>query len=62
MAAGLGLPQLDASIKVDEPVHLLLLTREGRWVVNKDIRIRESKRQRGLVSFEIQDRVVKCDF
>ena len=55
MAAISQLPQIDTSLKVDEPVHLLVLSRDGRWHVNKDIKIRESRKQRGLVSFEVQD-------
>jgi hypothetical protein len=36
---------------------LLTQDRQGHWTVNKDIKVRESKRQRGLVSFELQEPV-----
>ena len=42
---------------MDEPVHLLLQQRDGQWIVDKEIKIRESKQQRGLVSFELQEPV-----
>jgi len=41
-------------LKLDEPVRLLIQEMDGSWSVNHEIRLRESKRQRGLVSLELQ--------
>ena len=53
-----ALPSLEPLGKVDEPVTLLVMDRDGHWGINKEIKIRESKRQRGLVSFELQDQMI----
>ena len=45
--------QLDP--RLDEPVRLLIQEMDGSWSVNHDVKLRESKRQRGLVSLELQN-------
>ena len=39
--------------KVDEPVYLLIQNRDNEWIVEKEIKLRESKKQKGLVSFDL---------
>ena len=38
---------VEAGYKVDEPVYLLVLTKENEWIVERNFKIRESKKQKG---------------
>jgi len=44
---------IEAGYKVDEPVYLLIQNRDNEWIVEKEIKLRESKKQKGLVSLDL---------
>ena len=53
------LQNVEAGYKIDEPVYLVLLNNDNEWVVEKNIKLRESKKQQGLVSFDLNKPVRK---
>ena len=53
------LQNVEAGYKIDEPVYLVMLNNDNEWVVEKNIKLRESKKQQGLVSFDLNKPVRK---
>ena len=47
------LQNVEAGYKIDEPVYLIVLNSDNEWIIEKNIKLRESKKQQGLVSFDL---------
>ena len=56
------LSNIEAGYKVDEPVYLLVLTKENEWVVERNIKIRESKKQKGMGIYTQFMPFILCNF
>ena len=53
------LQNVEAGYKIDEPIYLVVLGQDNEWTVEKNIKLRESKKQQGLVSFDLNKPVKK---